>query len=250
MIIYVYFELFFQILGYDPDLRNHFGQYFYREGIPVVLASDDPGSIGYDGVAVDWYFAFVGWGLKVGDLKRLALNSLEYSGMSEAEKKSAIEDLWTPSWNEYIKKLRNLACSRNFAADALKESRFVRFRKNNVFPKSGPAGTKIHVFGRNFEVAICKKPMCKIGNLSVEAVYLSNRHLMCTVPECEECVSTKVPVSVALDGERYESLNEVYLYDHTQLSGSPSHGPNSVHVFMAAISLFIKLTVFHGKFIF
>ena len=249
MMIYAFFCLF-QILGYDPDLRNHFGQYFYREGIPVVLASDDPGSIGYDGVAVDWYFAFISWGLKIGDLKRLALNSLEYSGMNETEKKSAIEDSWRPSWNEYIKKLKNLACGRKFAAEALNESRFVTFTKNNVFPKSGPAGTKIHVFGRNFEVAICKKPMCKIGNLSTEAVYLSNRHLMCTVPECEECLSTRVVVSIALDGENYESLKDAFLYDHAQLSGSPSRVPNAVHVFMAAISLFIELTVFQDKVIF
>ncbi|KAK2193588.1 hypothetical protein NP493_11g04015 [Ridgeia piscesae] len=73
------------LLGYIPDLRNHPAVHYIRSGIPVVLASDDPGSFGYDHVTVDWYQAFMAWGLRLADLKLLALNSLRHSGMSASK---------------------------------------------------------------------------------------------------------------------------------------------------------------------
>ena len=215
-------------------MRNHFGQYFYREGIPVVLAPDDPGSFGYDGVTVDWYAAYISWGLNVGDLKQLALNSLNYSAMNDSEKNNAINNYWRPSWNEYITKMKNLACSRNFTAEALNEYRSVTF--SQVLPKNGTAGTKIHIFGRNFEVAICEKPKCKFGDSVVEAVYLSNRHLMCTVPTCPNCNSAGVPVSVALDGTNYEDLKVSFAHEQDPLPSSASHASN-----MLAVIIFIEL---------
>ena len=45
-------------------------------GIPIVLSGDDPALFGYDEVTVDWYEAYMAWGLNLGDLKKLALNSL------------------------------------------------------------------------------------------------------------------------------------------------------------------------------
>lgn len=202
--------------------------------MPVVLAPDDPGSFGYDGVTVDWYAAYISWGLNVGDLKQLALNSLKYSAMSDSEKNDAINNYWMPSWNEYINKMKNLACSRNFLAEALIEFRSVTFTQ--VLPQSGTAGIKIHIFGRNFEVAICKKPKCKFGDSVVEVVYLSNRHLMCTVPTCQTCNSAGVPVSVSLDGTNYEDLKVSFVYVEDTLNSSASRAPS-----ILAVIIFIEL---------
>ncbi|ESO10413.1 hypothetical protein HELRODRAFT_134157, partial [Helobdella robusta] len=92
-----------QILGMEPDLRNHYGQIMYKMGIPIVLSPDDPGTFGYDSHTIDWYSAFMSWGLNLGDLKQLALNSLTYSGMTRDERETAINKKWLPSWDLYIK---------------------------------------------------------------------------------------------------------------------------------------------------
>ncbi|ESO01158.1 hypothetical protein HELRODRAFT_82370 [Helobdella robusta] len=197
-----------QILGYDPDLRNHFAQVYHKEGIPIVLAPDDPGTMGYDTVVVDWYVAYVGWGLELGDLKKIALNSLVYNGLTDAERNVAIEQKWRPSWNEYITKMKNIACARDFAAEAAKENRTVKFVQ--LLPTEGYESGNVHVYGRNFEVAICKVPKCRFESIGdVNAIYISDRHIVCPAPKCPACAgkSTKVSLKVALDGDNYKQTN-------------------------------------------
>ena len=86
-----------QILAFFPDIRVHpRWSTTYARGVPVVLGSDDPATFGYDYFTVDWYEAFMSWGLDLADLKLLAQNSLRYSSMTASEKKSAIDNKWLP----------------------------------------------------------------------------------------------------------------------------------------------------------
>ncbi|ESO01160.1 hypothetical protein HELRODRAFT_134508, partial [Helobdella robusta] len=96
-----------QILGMDADLRNHFGQILYKNGVPIILSPDDPGTFGYDNFTTDWYQAYTGWGLNLGDLKQLAVNSLTYNGMTDEERKIAIEQKWRPSWEAFVNEVSN-----------------------------------------------------------------------------------------------------------------------------------------------
>ena len=66
----------------------------------MVLASDDPGMMRYVFTA-DFYVACVAWDLDLKALKRLAMNSLSYSALSDREKESALES-WNKKWEAYI----------------------------------------------------------------------------------------------------------------------------------------------------
>ena len=90
-----------QVLALVQDLRNHPASILLQEGFPVIISSDDPSLWGATGLSFDYYEAFMGLaGLKMDLklLKKLALNSLEYS-KSDAKCKR----LFTRKWDEYMK---------------------------------------------------------------------------------------------------------------------------------------------------
>ena len=202
-----------QILGYSADIRNHPGQHFYKMGIPIVINPDDPSFFGYDEVTVDWYEAYMAWGLNLGDLKHLAINSLNHSGMTQSEKVQAIEDKWRPMWDKYIEEKMSEACKINYAANAVEENRKISFIR--LFPKEGAqiGSTKVHVFGRNFEVAICKMVRCKFDeSLSPKAIYISNQHIICEAPNLGDNIYRNVNVSIALDGHNFIRSGLTFTY--------------------------------------
>ena len=214
----------------EADIRNHHGQILYKEGIPIVLAPDDPGTFGYDNVTVDWYMVYLGWGLNLGDLKQIALNSLLYSGMTEAEKSDAIEKKWRPSWNEYIAKMKIIACKYNLNSSQVPTI-------HRVFPNSVWQGTKVHIFGRNFESAICKYPKCKFGTLKVDASYESNEHITCIAPLCKDCNSIELLITSDKDEFKSKSFSINYLPS----SDSPRLRVAACVLAVATLIIFISL---------
>ena len=71
------------VLGYVLDMRNHPARGFLHQGLPVSINSDDPGFMGYEGVTLDYLYAFLSWDLDIADLKKLCLNSLTYASISD-----------------------------------------------------------------------------------------------------------------------------------------------------------------------
>lgn len=74
-------------------------------GVPVSISSDDPGFFDYDGVTLDFVYAFLAWDLSLTELKQLQLNSIKYSALSDLEKRNAFtlfEKKWK-SWIEYVR---------------------------------------------------------------------------------------------------------------------------------------------------
>ena len=201
-----------QILGYMADLRNHPALSYFRQGIPVVLGADDPGTFGLDYFTLDWYQAYMGWGLDLADLRKLALNSLQYSSMTEAQKQEAINNKWLPKWNEYIQEKKDLACTTNFTAE---NPTF-----GMLFPQYGAniGTTHVHVFGRHFERAICHEVKCRFGGTeSVTAQYVTQNHLICEAPEPDmgDADEVEVDVEVSLDGgETYYDHPHTFIYKY------------------------------------
>lgn len=78
------------VLGYVLDMRNHPARGFLHQGLPVSINPDDPGFMGYDGVTLDYLYAFLSWDLDIADLKKLCLNSLTYASLSDQEKRSML----------------------------------------------------------------------------------------------------------------------------------------------------------------
>ncbi|HRH65144.1 MAG TPA: hypothetical protein PLU53_02485 [Bacteroidia bacterium] len=89
-----------QVLGYVADLRNHPAITWIRSGIPVTLNPDDPGMMGYT-FSYDFYEAFMAWDLSLADLKMLAMNSINYSSLSQGEKRTALGK-WKEKWKLFV----------------------------------------------------------------------------------------------------------------------------------------------------
>ena len=91
-----------QVLALVKDLRNHPAAILIQEGFPLVISSDDPNSWGAEGLSFDYYEAFMGLAGKNMDLrliKKLVLNSMEYSESSEQCK-----TMVTNKWNNHMQK--------------------------------------------------------------------------------------------------------------------------------------------------
>ena len=186
-----------QFLGYTPDLRNHPGLTYYLYGIPIVISSDDPGMFGYNNVSLDWYQVYMAWGLNLADLKRLANNSLQYSGMNISEKKEAMQK-WEAQWNNFITVINDEAChcpNNCYAKDP---------QYKRIFPSIAPTNKQINItiFGRNFQRAICNKIVCKFDNIQSQFTkYVTNYRIICEVPkELSPGTAKTSKLEISMDG--------------------------------------------------
>ena len=196
-----------QLLGLIPDLRNHPGLNYHRNGVPIVLGSDDPGTFGNDYFTIDWYMIFFGWGLDLADLKVIVTNSINYSAMNKEEKEIAFIKL-NETWMEYIDIMKNEACSKTFQKKPI-------FAK--MFPTEGALSqpTEVKLFGSHFESGICKSVKCKFGEVIVDAKLESVNLISCESPPREGATDEHtVPVFVALDGDNFIDTLSNFTYKY------------------------------------
>ncbi|ELU04955.1 hypothetical protein CAPTEDRAFT_218760 [Capitella teleta] len=201
-----------EVLGDFPDPRVQPGITYFRSGGPVVLGSDDPGIYGNDFFTVDWYQAFMSWGLDLADMRKLALTSLTHSGMSKMDSSEAIESKWKPMWNQYIATIYDEACAATL--DAVQPS-FAR-----ILPRTGPMfkSIRVQIFGKHFERGICNEESikCRFGDIeSVEAKYITNQEITCVLPKMKPNEVTdgqSVAVSITFDGTEYFETGEVFTF--------------------------------------
>ncbi|MEO8447889.1 MAG: hypothetical protein ABI528_10360, partial [bacterium] len=90
-----------QILGYVDDLRMHPASGYIKRDIPMTLNTDDPQIFNYNGLTYDFWTAFMAWELDLKTIKKLALNSLAYSGMNKSEKTKAL-NYFNTKWDAFI----------------------------------------------------------------------------------------------------------------------------------------------------
>ena len=90
-----------QILGYVNDLRVHPARALLQQGIQCSISPDDPGVFGYEGVTYDYWAIFLAWELDLRAMKKLAMNSITYSSLSDTEKQTAMHH-WQQRWNKFI----------------------------------------------------------------------------------------------------------------------------------------------------
>lgn len=74
------------VLGYTLDMRNHPVRYMMHQGLQTTISSDDPGFFHYSGVTLDFIYVVLGWELDIWDLKKLSLNGITYSTITDAKK--------------------------------------------------------------------------------------------------------------------------------------------------------------------
>lgn len=96
-----------QVLTLIKDLRNHPSAALFADNYPIVVSNDDPGLWSAKGLSYDYYQAFVGIMSRNADLralKKLALNSIEYSTLNETQKIRA-QKIWKERWTKFVNEL-------------------------------------------------------------------------------------------------------------------------------------------------
>jgi adenosine deaminase CECR1 len=74
---------------------------YLANSIPLVLSPDDPGLLGYSGVTHDFYAALIYWNLNLKSIKKLALNSIEFSSLNSKEKEN-LTIMWNEKYEKFI----------------------------------------------------------------------------------------------------------------------------------------------------
>ncbi|XP_017843620.2 adenosine deaminase 2 isoform X1 [Drosophila busckii] len=93
-----------QVLQLVSDFRNHPCSHYFADGYPVVISSDDPSFWKASPLTHDYYIAFLGIASQHADLrllKKLALNSIQYSSLSVDEKYDALNK-WQKKWDAFL----------------------------------------------------------------------------------------------------------------------------------------------------
>ena len=93
------------VLGYTLDMRNHPVRYMMHQGLQASISSDDPGFFHYSGVTLDFVYVTLGWELDLWDLKKLSLNGIKYSTVSDAKKQHLLENVFPAQWDEFVAQL-------------------------------------------------------------------------------------------------------------------------------------------------
>lgn len=96
------------VLGYTLDMRNHPVRYMLHQGLQASISSDDPGFFHYSGVTLDFVYVTLGWELDLWDLKKLSLNGIKYSTVTEEKKEALLKDVFPGKWEEFISMLNSI----------------------------------------------------------------------------------------------------------------------------------------------
>ena len=94
-----------KVLCYQNDLRLHPVRSLLASGVQVSISSDDHGFWHARGVTLDYLVAYLEWDLDLSDIKKLCLNSIEYSTVSE-ESKVELRKLFDLRWRRFLSYVR------------------------------------------------------------------------------------------------------------------------------------------------
>ncbi|EDW79986.2 uncharacterized protein Dwil_GK12327 [Drosophila willistoni] len=98
-----------QVLQLISDFRNHPCAHYIADGYPVVISSDDPSFWKATPLTHDYYITFLGIASQHADLrllKKLALNSIQYSSLSADQQFDALAK-WQIKWDDFIATVNN-----------------------------------------------------------------------------------------------------------------------------------------------
>ena len=173
---YLMYSKFAFIKGFVPDIRNHPAINYYKSGIPIVIAGDDPGSFGYNDLTVDYYMAFMSWGLNLFDLREIANNSIKFSSITEEVRQEGFAK-FSKQWLKFINFSFSSICDNVTVDHSL-------INITNFFPSYGPndASIKMVIFGFGFENLLCQEINCYFNEIKVSGHFNKLNELACDTP--------------------------------------------------------------------
>lgn len=96
------------VLGYTLDLRSHPIRALIHQGLQVSISPDDPCYFNYKGVTLDYTYVTLAWELDIRDLKKLSLNGIRYSSISDKHKEHLENEVFPKKWAEFITFVNNI----------------------------------------------------------------------------------------------------------------------------------------------
>jgi len=72
------------------------------KGVQASINSDDPCFLGYEGTTMDWTYATGAWQLDLRDIKKLSLNGIKYSSVSQ-DIKDEHWKFFNDRWTQWVK---------------------------------------------------------------------------------------------------------------------------------------------------
>lgn len=156
------------------------------------------------------------WGLSLADLKQFAWNSIEYSSLPERKKQKGFQK-WEDQWNHFIDSSYRIACNQVFPD--------IMMNISDMLPAYGPKNKSINVtlYGSGFELAICKKIICRFGNQTTQGIMIDLNEIVCPTPVQREDLSD-VSVSLFIDnkvvssGLTYKFMSSLFVIDDGTLT--------------------------------
>lgn len=82
-------------------MRWHPVRLMMAHGVEVTISSDDPTFWDYQGISLDFTYAFLAWQLDLKDVKQLAINSIKQSSVNTPAKERLLKKFHN-DWNAYI----------------------------------------------------------------------------------------------------------------------------------------------------
>jgi adenosine deaminase len=82
-------------------MRWHPARQLMAQGVAVTISSDDSTFWNYQGISLDFTYAFIAWQLNLKDVKQLAINSIKQSSIEEELKPRYIEKFHR-DWEGFI----------------------------------------------------------------------------------------------------------------------------------------------------
>ena len=157
-------------------MRNHPAINYYKSGLPIVIAGDDPGSFGYNELTFDYYLAFMAWDLNFFDLKEIANNSIRFSIAPSAVKLKGFTK-FAHLWHTFVNSTFDIACQKlQMSSDQVQAT--------NVYPSYGPndASILITVYGNGFENILCQEIYCYFDSVKTHGYLNKLNEIGCETP--------------------------------------------------------------------
>jgi hypothetical protein len=160
---------------------------------------------------VDYYLAFLNFGLSLYDLRKIANNSIRYSSTTDSVKLIGYKK-FSLQWSKFIDLFYDQLCS-NLTEKSMKNT---NFSFNLMGPSYGPiTSIQIVIYGYGFENMLCRELSCYFNDTKTLGYFKSFNQILCSTPDgFKENDLTNIHISFG-DYKIYTSLTYRFISNNS-----------------------------------